>query len=380
MEERRLGGNGVEAARMTKAPRVHGDLTVMGLADLVAWLGNRKQSGRLTLARGALKRVVDIDSGLVIRVRSNHVRDQFGQFLLHFSLLTEDQLATALQAGEGTDVLLGRVLAMTGQVREEHLIQALRVQFAEVLLDSFRWESGRFLFESEFKSKPKSALEVAVPLIDIHVEGSNRQRVWREYSELIPDESARLSVQDTGDFEPESLDARIVEIARQGKTVEGMALELHARRFNLAARLVSLVRSGKLEVVDPSVTMNVSDLKPSGSNPDTARTALADGRVQEAIRQVDAGLRNDPEEPEYNAVLAELAQATALGETEDLVSVPQRTNTKADRRLSDKEQYLLARADGRRTVEAIVRVSPMHPREGLELIRRLAADGLLKMV
>src|SRR5687768_1020263 len=96
--------------------RLQGDLEVMPVADLTIWLSNRKANGILSVEKSAIKKEFSIEEGMIVRAASNDAREYFGQFLVHFGLLTEDQLERAFDAQRQTKVLLGRILVMIGIV------------------------------------------------------------------------------------------------------------------------------------------------------------------------------------------------------------------------------------------------------------------------
>ena len=49
------------------------------------------------------------------------------------------------------------------------------------------------------------------------------------------------------------------------------------------------------------------------------------------------------------------------------------------RRMNAKQRYLLARIDGRRTVQAIIQVSPMHDFEALDILQRFTDEGIVQL-
>lgn len=325
---------------------MEGDLAVLGLSDLSVWLGERKLSGRLHVVREARTMDFDIEDGMVVRASSNDPRDYFGQFLIHYGLISEDQLQRAFETQHETSVLLGRILVMIGTVPEEQVIQILRVKFSENMLLAFTWTDGHFEFRTGVAPTNKPAIEVAVPVIDIHREGVRRAEVLKEFERLVPSRQSRLRVIE-GRAPPQlsktSMRARILALAREHLSIESIALELHTTRHQLAARIVQLLKAGIVEVHEPS-----TELDPPSPTPD--------------IRP-DQQVRRD---------LAELSTRVPILAT----SLPL-ANVKPP--LSAKQRYLLARVDGHRTIQAIIQVSPMKEAEALVLLRELERDGLIRL-
>ncbi len=366
--------------------RLEGDLSVMPLADVVVWLANRRTSGHLIVEQETVRKEFSIHGGALKRAASNDAREFFGQFLLHLGLLTEVQLGRAYKTQKETDVLLGRILVMIGIVPEEQVIQTLRIKMAESLLDAFRWRWGHFVFTDAPVAEPRPLVDVAVPLIDLHREGIARAEMWSRFRRLFPDPSRPIAVVEdrvppsaTGD----SLEARILELARQGLDMEAISLELHATDYLVASCLLELNRFG---AVGPAPHTAPPPRQPSTSDPlNDAREAIDAGRLGEAMRHLRDGARLDPGNRAYADLRRDIeAQARELPMTAMLRdAVPHRARPPAEdelRGLSARERYVLGRVDGRRSVHAIIQVSPMHDLEALDIVRRLERDGLIRLV
>ena len=46
------------------------DISVMSVADVLVWLGNRERTGTLTIEQGSVSKTVRVDRGHVVRVSS----------------------------------------------------------------------------------------------------------------------------------------------------------------------------------------------------------------------------------------------------------------------------------------------------------------------
>lgn len=368
--------------------RVEGDLSVMALPDFVIWLANRGLRGELTVERRTNQTVFRVEDGMVVRAASNNPRHYFGQFLIHFGLVTEDQLQRAFGTQRETDVLLGRILVMIGIVPEEKVIQTLRVKFVENLLTAFRWTDGYFRFETREAFRDPPRIDVRVPLVDIHAEGMQRAKVWRDYQTAIPDSSTMFDVDPARAAQAavNPIDGRLVELAHQGHSVAALGLELHATDYQLAVLLVDLMRRGVLRPRRPSIDVEVPELTGdlTEDHLGLARDAMARREFTAAFRYMQAGARQDPGNPAFGALRAELEQHSRDRSRDvlDRSSVPvllHSLESQQTRRMSAKQRYLLARIDGRRSVDAIIQVSPMHDFEAIDILQRFAADGLVRL-
>lgn len=373
---------------MSRMGRLEGDLSVMPLADVVIWLANRRLSGHLVVEQETVRKEVAIHQGMAKRAASNDPREYFGQFLIHLGLLTEEQLARAFSTQQETHVLLGRILVMIGIVPEEQVIHTLRIKIAESILDTFRWRWGQFRFEDVPAHEPRPLVDVAVPLLHIHREGVARAEMWAQFRRCFPDPSQSLMV-DEGKVPPsatpDTLDGRIIDLVRHGLDMEAISLELHATDYQVASRILDLHRAGIVrpqEEEDPA--LREFNGPESGDHLGEARVALAEGRLGEAIRFIQEGARLDPTNRAYADLRRDIEARAEMGMDDDRVreAIPVRVrepSTRETRLMTARERYVLGRVDGRRTVQSIIQVSPMHDLEALEIIRRLEREGIIRL-
>lgn len=347
---------------------LQGDLSIMPLADLAIWLANRRMSGHLTIERGPqdgsphdpieknVRKEFHLDRGHIIRASSTDPHERFGLFLVHYGLLTEDQLQRAHDAQMETNVLLGRILVMVGIVPEEQVIQFLRVKISESLLDGFRWTTGRFSLSGEVKPEARPEIEVRVPLVDLHREGATRMGTWEHFRRLFPDLDQELQVNEDKiptSATPDTLDGRLLTLARHGLSIKGITTDLNATDYQVAARLYELHRMGVVlprTIAPPPLKPPPRLATPEPSPPPAFDDALETSAIDPALK---------------NAVPTVALRSTSPKFAPGLFTT--------------KERYVLAKIDGKRTVEAILQLSPTHDQETLAILRKFEKDGLIKL-
>ncbi|NJK89392.1 MAG: DUF4388 domain-containing protein [Myxococcales bacterium] len=362
-----------------------GDLSVMPLSDIVIWLANRGVSGSLRVERGGIEKTFDLMEGHAVRASSNDPREYFGQFLVHYGLLTEDQLQRAFQTQNETHVLLGRILVMIGIVPEEQVIQTLRVKMAETMLDAFRWKEGRFELQTGDSGEERPQIEMAIPLLEIHTEGLARSEMWARYNRIFPDRRWYLSVNEeavAAKAQPDTLPGKVLALARHGLSIEAITLDLHATDYQMASRLLELHRDGAVIASEPSASLIPMTNGALRAHVDRARAAMEAEHYSAAFRYVDEAVDFSGSDDELLEIREELdtrARQAGSGNL-DRSSIPRRVGEIADselRKLSAKQRYVMARIDGRRTIEAIIQVSPMRDDEAMEILRQFLADRLI---
>lgn len=373
--------------------RLEGDLDAMSLADVVIWLANRAMTGDLVVQRGGVTRRFRTEDGVLVRVASNDPREYFGQFLVHFGLLTDDQLRRAFETQGSTNVLLGRILVMIGIVPENQISQTLRVKMSESMLDAMRWTRGRFAFDTIAPSETRPEVDVRIPLREIHAEASLRTDFWASLSQIFPSGSVRLGINEANvppSLAAETLDGKIVAAARHGCTVDDLLLGLNATDYLIMSRLFGLQQAGTIETRTASAPIgrtlpSVDLLQGLGDLSDrTLRDDDFHGANQVAYAMAQRGFRTAANE----AFEARSTPVYASRNTEpDLMSrelIPKLANgsngesATAHGNMTPKERYILARIDGERTVQGIIQISPMQDIEAMRIIKSLEAQGLVQ--
>ncbi|MFL5347995.1 MAG: DUF4388 domain-containing protein [Hyalangium sp.] len=376
-----------------------GDFGTMPLRDVVNYLGNRRVSGKLRLQRGGVFKELTLSEGSVISASSNQPREYLGQFLINMGHLTEDQLGRAFEAQRETDLLLGKILVMKGMVPEATVQNTLSLKFREMLLDAFEWPEGEFEFEPLGASGPSEGLDVRIDLQDIYREGEFRETAWQAIRAAFPSGGARLTVDERRLAEPRqpgSMDERLVQLIKDGLTIDEMALALHASDFYLYQRLYALYRRDAVKVREEAAPAPVVPPEPK-SQPQILGSESSVEEVLQAVRMfLEAQNFRDAEvlarqahEMAPSADTAELLRQAEVGLHEALrqmlmepstvptLQVPQaRLKTM---QLSAPERYLLSRIDGKRDVAAIVRVSPLHELDALKYFQGFLDSGFVKL-
>ena len=122
------------------------DLSFPELLHLISF--NRK-SGRLTLTCREGHALLVFREGRVLYAASNRLRESFGYVLLRDGVVTEQDLAEALERQNRLehDHALGRALVQKGLVARDEAEKALRQQAQWVITEVFQWRTGFFKFE-----------------------------------------------------------------------------------------------------------------------------------------------------------------------------------------------------------------------------------------
>jgi hypothetical protein len=367
-----------------------GSFAVLPLTDLLELMGRRELAGALTCERGTVRKTLLVSGGAAVGAASNDPREYLGQLLINFGHISEEQLQKAFQTQEETKVRLGKVLTMVGLVTPETVREVLAIKIRETILDVFLWDSGLFSFDDT----PPAAvddLDAAVPLPDIAREAEFRATAWNAFRGEFPSGAAGLVLDEARlppSPSPETVDGRLLSLARDGKTIDEIGLALHATDFHLYQRLYALARQGLLKAAPlrGSVVAALEEAVASAELLEQARALLAEGRIEEAEQQAARAVELAPGAEAARALLADAERRLferLRGELLEPARVARLRVKPADiarLRLSSADKYLLSRCDGRRTVRQLSQIAPLRELEVLKAVRRLADAEVVELV
>jgi hypothetical protein len=366
-----------------------GTFAVLPLADLVDLLARRGATGSLTCERGTVRKTVHLRSGSAVGAASNDPREYLGQLLINFGHLDEDQLTKAFRTQEETKVRLGKVLTMVGLVAPETVSEVLAIKIRETLLDVFLWDSGLFSFD-DTPPPVVDELDAVIPLADLAKEAEFRATAWRAFRGEFPTGAAALEVDEAKvphPVSPETIDGRLLALARDGRTVDEIGLALHATDFHLYQRLYALARQGVLRAApSPAAVAASAEAIAAADLIDRARGLLADGRLADAELVASKAVEVAPGSDAARSVLGEAERVLGVKLRAELLEPPRRPRLRvlhgeiAGLRLSSADKYLLSRCDGRRDVRVLTQIAPLAELEVLKAIRRFADQELIELV
>ena len=125
------------------------------LVEIIRDIFLAERSGVLTLSRPEVRKRIHFDRGMIFFADSSLEDEGLIDFLLHERALSAQDIPP-LEGARGDDWALARRLFESGKVPLEKLQQGIRSQIQQVMVSTFRWESG----ESSFLDTPPGGGEV----------------------------------------------------------------------------------------------------------------------------------------------------------------------------------------------------------------------------
>ena len=129
---------------------LRGTLKDFGIADIFQLIGQQGKTGILTARNRAQHVTTYFHEGAVVRAEAAGRQriDLLGNMLLRAEVITDDQLAKALEKQKKSARRLGDILLEGGALNAEILRMFIRLQTTETIYQLFLWNAGYYEFKS----------------------------------------------------------------------------------------------------------------------------------------------------------------------------------------------------------------------------------------
>lgn len=227
-----------------------GRLAAFPMGDLLQWAKNERRTGGLVIRRSAREKRVYFDRGDVVGCLSDDPAEFYGQHLLIYGHLSEQQLFRALTHCTQKKVRLGSALRELGFLPEDVIQRTLREQIEDAIWDMFLWPRGLFYFQEEMLPE-EELLPEPIDTMGLILEGTR----WMDELERI----RRVLVHDgvvlkrgpkwpgADDLPP--LDRRVAR-AVEGQTVGDLYRKVRGSYFRVLESVYRLCIDSVLDIED----------------------------------------------------------------------------------------------------------------------------------
>ena len=131
----------------TGDPDLRGSLARQPFAHLLQRIYAGRLTGALLLTSDKVKKIVYVENGYPVAVRSNDPTECLGQILLEQRMISSETLAESLRQMKASKKRQGELLVEMGALSPYNLSRALVLQMEAKLLEVFAWREGRFAFK-----------------------------------------------------------------------------------------------------------------------------------------------------------------------------------------------------------------------------------------
>jgi len=365
-----------------------GDFATMPLPDLLQWLSLSQKTGILILQRGEVVKEIYFRSGKIVSSSSNDPREYFGQFLLAYGKLTEDDLLYAFAKQAQTGIKLGRILVMEGLLSEDEIQRFLRVKAEETVYDLFLWDLGDFKFYNDVPAQGNH-VPIEMEVTSILMEGTRRSDEWARIRKVLPSPNAVVTISPehlTREILSDPLYNRMVQLLESPRRVSDLCLLFHANDFAVNKTLYDMCSMGIVEVLESPAPAPAQGPGPAEEARTLCNRGLKQfnaGEFEEAVETFKRALALDPSDAVARTMVqkafAELKQ-TLVSDVFTIEHVPylMRSLTELNEMsFTPQENYILSRINGQNTVQTILRLSPIQELQALMIFKRLAKDSYI---
>src|SRR5881394_3539291 len=159
---------------------LEGTLKDFSLADIFQLIGLQRKTGVLTLrAKDDTVTVTFLDGKVVGADSLSHrLENRLGNVLLRSGVITQDQLARALEIQKETLQRLGFILTHYGIISPDALKEAIQLQILQIVYRLFRWKDGDYHFSQETTIEYDRDNVVPITAESILMEGARMIDEW----------------------------------------------------------------------------------------------------------------------------------------------------------------------------------------------------------
>jgi uncharacterized protein DUF4388 len=159
---------------------LEGTLRDFSLADIFQLIGLQRKTGVLTLRGKDDNVTVTFLDGKVVGAdsASHRLETRLGHVLIKSQMLTQEQLARALEIQKETLQRLGFILTHYQIISVDSLKQALQLQILQIIYRLFRWKDGEYHFSQETTIEYDRDNVVPISAESILMEGARMIDEW----------------------------------------------------------------------------------------------------------------------------------------------------------------------------------------------------------
>lgn len=226
-----------------------GRLASFPIGELLMWAKNERRSGALVLRRTSREKRIYFADGQVGACHTNQPAEFYGQHLLLSGVVAEDVLRDSVNRCRREGKRLGAVLVEAELLDRAEVERTLRSHVLDIVLDTFLWEHGIFVFEHD----PPSADDVLAQPVDpleLVFEGTQWKEGFAKIRETFPHDQVILAqgLDLRGGFTPRHL--QIYDEAERGHTLGAIYKNVAGSYYRFLQAACDLHLDGFLKIVD----------------------------------------------------------------------------------------------------------------------------------
>jgi hypothetical protein len=373
---------------------LYGSLKTMSLPDLFQWLKQSRKSGALTLTVNSDDRTLYFTGGRIEAFSSRELRENLGQTLVGFGLVTESNINTVFKEQRQNRRPLASLLIEHGFVNPDDVRRVLSDASRDIVLDLFLEEEGSFVFSNkedvlELDEAPFESVPLELDMEEAILEGIRRLDEWSLVRAKLPRDTMRLAIVDRPWFESmkkSSRESMVFTCVDRKMSLGEICLELRASRYSLYRLIHKALDDDKVRIVDHGIEVDRKDASPDrvARLVEQAESMLSARQWDEAGALFELICRISPDDSAARAGLrrAKEEQAAELYQSFAPVAVPKlqvHRDALREYRLSSEEQFVASRVNGEADVGSLIMMSPIGELATLKILNKLSHIGVISV-
>lgn len=367
-----------------------GNLTTMSVSDLLQFLAVGRKTGLLQFSHGKVAKGIYFEDGYIVGSTTNDPTEYLGQVLIHYGKINEAQLqgAMEIQRRDGGP-RLGQILVKQGVLRDDEVVEILKIRTLEIIYDLFLWKEAHFEFCIQ-DPLPTDFTRVDVEPTKVIMEGIYRADELTRYRTLIPSDR---TVMELGAGWTSSLGIgketrQLLYFLEKRMSVSEICYNMHASPFAVYAQLYDLVNKGLANVAGelpeiPDPMSHMPDL-PEGASELLllAREELDHDEAERALSIIHTVLRREPKNIAAENLLIE-AERKFISQVYKKIppnGVPRiilKPDELATKEIGPQEGFVLSRINGEWDIESILSICPFREADSLRMIKGMLDNGII---
>ncbi|HEX7899128.1 MAG TPA: DUF4388 domain-containing protein [Planctomycetota bacterium] len=173
--------------------RIHGDVAVLGISNLLQMLSMNRCKGFLIVNQDGHKKVIHfLEEGMRL-VSGARRTNPLGEILMRTGRITREQLDELLAEQRRTGTPLGEIVSQRDILGKTIIQSALREQVAEEIYDLFTWSDATFDFMEASDAPPPpdhgplAGVVLETSMMSIMIEAARRVDELARIQSIIPD-------------------------------------------------------------------------------------------------------------------------------------------------------------------------------------------------
>jgi hypothetical protein len=365
-----------------------GDFATMPLPDLLQWLAMSQKTGILLLQKGEIVKEIYFRKGKIISSASNDPREYFGQFVLSYGKITEEDLLRIFKKQGETGIKLGRLLVMEGYLEEDEVQRFLRIKAEETIYDLFLWEKGDFKFYNDAVAT-EAHVPIEMDVTSILMEGTRRADEWGRIRLVFPSAEAVIRIISenlTRAIVQDPLYNRLIQLMEAPKRISNLCLMFHASDFAVNRTLYDMYTMGIIEVIEVPPPEAPSEVKLDQQVRTLSNMGLKQynsGELETCIQTFKQILTLSPSHPLATTMVSKVhkeMKASLVSDEFSIEHIPflqQSLHSLNELSFTPQENYVLSRLNGTSSVQNIIRLSPIQEIQALMIFKKFAREGLI---